>query len=133
MINPKKQGLFSIFERKNLIEKSLNEFKLLNCQVDVYQGLLVDYLRKNNIKYIIKGIRAISDFEYEFQQYIVNSSFENSIETVFFMTNYNYMYLSSSLVKEIAYFKGDISKFVPNSIIEDINNKINNLRELKLI
>jgi pantetheine-phosphate adenylyltransferase len=133
MVNPKKQGLFSIFERKNLIEKSLNEFNILNCEVDVYQGLLVDYLKKNNIKYIIKGIRAISDFEYEFQQYIVNSSFENDIETVFFMTNYNYMYLSSSLVKEIAYFKGDISKFVPSSIIQDINNKINNLRELKLI
>ena len=97
------------------------------------QGLLVDYLKKNNIKYIIKGIRAISDFEYEFQQYIVNSSFESNIDTIFFMTNYNYMYLSSSLVKEIAYFKGDISKFVPSSIIDDINNKINNLRELKSI
>jgi len=133
MINPKKQGLFNIFERKVLIEKSLKEFNLLNCEVDVYQGLLVDYLRNNNLKYIIKGIRAISDFEYEFQQYIVNSGFDNEIETVFFMTNYAYMYLSSSLVKEIAYFKGDISKFVPTSIIEDINNKINNLRELKLI
>jgi len=133
MINPKKQRLFNIFERKILIEKSIKEFNLLNCEVDVYEGLLVDYLKKNNLKYIIKGIRAISDFEYEFHQYIVNSSFDNEIETIFFMSNYAYMYLSSSLVKEIAYFKGDISKFVPNSIIEDINNKINSLKELKLI
>ena len=133
MVNPKKKEFFNLFERKKLIEKSLKEYNLADCLVDIYEGLLIDYLKNNNIRYVIKGIRAISDFEYEFQQYIVNTSFNPDIETVFLMTNYNYMYLSSSLVKEIAYFKGDISKFVPSCIIEDINNKVNSLREIKLI
>ncbi|MFN3477891.1 MAG: pantetheine-phosphate adenylyltransferase, partial [bacterium] len=90
-------------------------------------GMLVNFLEKNGIKFIVKGIRAISDFEYEFQQHLVNSKLAN-VETVFFMTNMKYSFLSSSLVREVAFFGGDISNFVPACIVEDIKDKMDKLK-----
>lgn len=127
--NYRKKHLFSLEERVSLIKKCINDnFKMIEkVKVESYDGLLVDFLKKNNIKFIVKGIRAIADFEYEFQQYLVNSSLAN-VETIFFMTKIQYNFLSSSLVKEIAFFGGDISVFVPQVILKDIMDKIDKLK-----
>lgn len=126
--NYRKKPLFTLKERAEMIKKSIEntdfEKKVL---VDIHDGLLIDYLKNNNIKFVVKGIRAISDFEYEFQQYLVNSKLMD-IETIFFMTKLEYNFLSSSLVKEVAFFGGDISAFVPQSILKDIINKIDNFK-----
>lgn len=126
MENFRKKHLFKKEERVNLIKKSLSNYD--NVFVDSYDGLLVDYVRSNGIKFIVKGLRAISDFEYEFQQNMVNSSLCN-VETIFFMTKPAYNFLSSSLVKEIAFFGGDISSFVHPSIIKDIQIKMIKFKE----
>lgn len=125
LYNYRKQYIFSLNERVELIKKCFNSNSKIS--VDYYSGLLVDYLKKNNIKFIIKGIRAISDFEYEFQQHLVNSKLHD-VETVFFMTKLEYNFLSSSLVKEVAFFGGDISPFVPSPIVQDIVEKINKFK-----
>ncbi|MCS7243454.1 MAG: pantetheine-phosphate adenylyltransferase [Candidatus Calescibacterium sp.] len=123
--NYRKKPLFSIQERTELIKKCIeNNQKIV---VDSYCGLLVDYIKEKGIKFIVKGIRAISDFEYEFQQHLVNSKLID-VETIFFMTKFEYNFLSSSLVKEIAFFGGDISNFVPQSILKDILIKMDKLR-----
>jgi len=126
MENFRKKHLFKKEERVNLIKKSLSNYD--NVFVDSYDGLLVDYVRSNGIKFIVKGLRAISDFEYEFQQNMVNSSLCD-VETIFFMTKSAYNFLSSSLVKEIAFFGGDISPFVHPSIIKDIQIKMIKFKE----
>ncbi|MCS6954729.1 MAG: pantetheine-phosphate adenylyltransferase [Candidatus Calescibacterium sp.] len=123
--NYRKKPLFSIQERTELIRKCTeNNQKIV---VDSYCGLLVDYIKEKGVKFIVKGIRAISDFEYEFQQHLVNSKLID-VETIFFMTKFEYNFLSSSLVKEIAFFGGDISNFVPQSILKDILIKMDKLR-----
>ncbi|MCS7164723.1 MAG: pantetheine-phosphate adenylyltransferase [Candidatus Calescibacterium sp.] len=123
--NYRKKPLFSMNERVELIKKCIpDNNKVL---VDSYTGLLVDYIREKNISFIVKGIRTISDFEYEFQQYLVNSRLIN-VETILLMTKSEYNFLSSSLVKEIAFFGGDISNFVPQPILKDILAKMDKLR-----
>jgi len=126
MENYRKRHLFTMEERISLVKKSLEKYD--NVLIEGYKGLLVDYMKERNIRFIIKGLRAISDFEYEFQQHIVNSSFYD-VETVFFMTKPNYNFLSSSLVREIAFFGGDISSFVHPSIVKDIQYKMDKLKK----
>ncbi|MFN4219373.1 MAG: pantetheine-phosphate adenylyltransferase [bacterium] len=127
--NYRKKHFFTIDERVNLVKKVIEsvDFKNSKVIVESYDGMLVDFLEKNGIKFIVKGIRAISDFEYEFQQHLVNSKLAN-IETVFFMTNIKYSFLSSSLVREVAFFGGDISNFVPACIVKDIRDKMDKLK-----
>lgn len=122
MYNKSKKPLFSHEERKLLIEQCTTH--LSNVSVDTHEGLLVDYLKRHDIKILVKGLRAISDFESEFQMASVNQKLYPEMETVFIMTRTEYMYLSSSIVKEIATFSGDISGFVTQTVQDAVLKKM---------
>lgn len=112
--NSSKKPLFSVEERKELIEKVTSHIP--NVKVDAYQGLLVDYAKSVNAKAIIRGLRAVSDFEYEMQITSMNRILNEEIETFFIMTNNQYSFLSSSIVKEVAKYNGDIKDLVPKDV-----------------
>ena len=113
----KSSSLFTVEERIELINRTI---KGKNIKVDTYDGLLVDYAKRKNAVAIVKGLRAMSDFEYEFQQALTNKSLYPKVETVFLTTEGKNMFLSSSMVKEVCTLGGDISTFVPQEIINDI-------------
>ncbi len=120
--NDTKHYSFSIEERKAFIEKCIKD--LPNVSVDTYDGLLADYAAKNDISVIVKGLRAMSDFEYEFQMALTNRKLNKQVETLFLTTSAENMYLSSSMVKQIAGLGGDISDFVPKEILGDILERL---------
>jgi len=120
--NSSKNPLFSVEERIELINRVTRD--LPNVKVENFTGLLVDYARERNAKFIVKGLRAVSDFEYEFQMSLTNKQLASEIETFFITTNTKYAYLSSSIVKEVAKYGGDLTEMVPLEIIKDIQNKI---------
>ncbi|MBE7034912.1 MAG: pantetheine-phosphate adenylyltransferase [Ruminococcaceae bacterium] len=120
--NSAKKPLFSAEERVRLIEKSVSDIP--NCRVIHFDGLLVDCVKALNARVIIKGLRAISDFEYEFQMAQLNKKLNPEIETFFMVTNANYSYISSSIVKEIAHLGGDFSDLLPKEIYNDVKEKI---------
>ncbi len=124
--NSSKTPLFTIEERINLIERVTKEFP--NVKVESFTGLLVDYARKKKAKFIVKGLRAVSDYEYEVQMSLTNKQLAPEIETFFITTNSKYAYLSSSIVKEIAKYGGDITEMVPPEIIQDIKEKIGGIQ-----
>jgi pantetheine-phosphate adenylyltransferase len=119
--NHSKKPLFSINERVNMIKKCVTD--LPNVKVDHFEGLLVNYASLLGAQVIVKGLRAVSDFEYEFQMALLNRKMQPEIETMFMMTNHKYSYLSSSMVKEIAGLGGCIRDLVPDIILGDIKNK----------
>lgn len=121
MVNGNKHPLFTCEERVELLKRAVADMP--NVEVDFYGGLLADYAAKKQASVIVKGLRAMSDFEYEFQMALTNRKLNPAVETVFLTTNAEYMYLSSSLVKQVAEFGGDIREFVPASIIRDILQK----------
>ncbi len=121
-VNPDKSCVFSPEERCALIEKAVGDIP--NVKTDSHCGLLADYVKKNEIKAIVKGLRTSSDFEYEFQMALANKSLAPEAETVFITANPNNMYISSSLVRQIASLGGDISGFVPKEIIEETEKKL---------
>lgn len=120
--NPAKQYTFSNDERCALVNRCIET--LPNTAMDCYAGLLVNYVESVNGCAIVKGLRALSDFDYEFQQALVNKKFNDTIETVFLAASNENTYVSSSLVKQAAYLKGDFSSFVPSVIYNDIYNKL---------
>ncbi|MEG2295845.1 MAG: pantetheine-phosphate adenylyltransferase, partial [Oscillospiraceae bacterium] len=120
--NLEKKPCFSIEERVALIRKTTQGIQ--NVEVDGFCGLLVDYVREKNASAIVKGLRAMSDFEYEFQMALANKILLPYTETVFLTTNNENMYLSSSMVKQVGQFGGDISEFVPRCIVDDVAKKI---------
>lgn len=121
--NPdKKNSLFTIEERVKLIKKVTCE--MTNVEVQSFNGLLVNFLDNNGANVIIKGLRAVSDFEYELQMAHMNNKLNPKIETLFMMTNNKYSYLSSSAIKQAAMFGGCIKELVPDEIIKDIINKL---------
>lgn len=97
-------------------------------EVESFRGLLINYMKKKEAKVIIKGLRAVSDFDYEFQMALLNNKLDKEIETLFMMTNSNYSYLSSTAVKQVAMYGGCIKELVPEVIIKDILNKIKTLK-----
>lgn len=117
MSNSAKHSLFSIDERVELLKRCI---KNSNVVVDTYNGLLVDYAKKVDAVAIVKGLRAVSDFDYEFQQALTNKSLLPQIETVFLAAKGANMFLSSSMVKEVCSLNGDISRFVPKEILNDV-------------
>jgi pantetheine-phosphate adenylyltransferase len=119
--NPDKEQFFSFSERKSLIQLSLNH---ANVKVDTFDGLLVDYAKAHRIQTVIRGLRAVSDFDYEFQLALTNRQLGHTIDTLFFMTDQNYSYLSSSLVRQVCRFGGDVSAFVPPAVEKEIRRKI---------
>ncbi len=122
MNNANKHYTFSPDERKSMIEKCVSD--LDNVQVDLSDGLLADYAAQKNACAIIKGLRAMSDFEYEFQMALTNKKLNPGVETLFLTTSAQNMYLSSSMVKQIAGMGGDVEDFVPSVILNDIVKRI---------
>ena len=123
MTNPNKSsGSFTVEERVEMLKKAVADIP--NVEVDHYGGLLADYAARKNAKAIIKGLRAVTDFEYEFQMALANKKMNPSVETLFLTTSAENMYLSSSMIKQIAALGGDISDFVPAVIHNDIVNRL---------
>lgn len=122
VVNPEKNPSFTPQERADMLGKATAE--LHNVSVDIHQGLLVDYVRKVGAVGIVKGLRAMSDFEYEFQMALTNQKLAPEAETIFLTTTGENMYITSSLIKQIAQFRGDISDFVPPEVLEDIERRL---------
>lgn len=122
LVNPDKKGLFNIEERVELIKKVTSNIK--NVKVESFQGLLVDYVKQKEAKIIVKGLRTVTDFEYELQMALMNKALNSEIETVSLMTNPKYSYISSSSIKQVVNFGGNIKDLVPNEIIPSIIYKI---------
>lgn len=120
--NPEKKPFFSCEDRVKMIKEEFKGDK--NITVDSFDGLLVDYARKVNADVIVRGLRAVSDFDYEFQMALTNLKMYPEIETIFIMTDYKYSYLSSSLVKQISGLGGDVSGFVPEHVKQKLKKHI---------
>ena len=118
LINKNKKSTFSTKQRIDFIERSTAH--LPGVKVDSFSGLLVDYMRAQGANVIIRGLRAISDFEYEFQIAAMNAKLADNVETIFMMTDTNHSFLSSSMVNELVSFGGDISGLVPGEIEDDV-------------
>ena len=121
-INPDKRPSFTPEERMEMIKEVTAD--LPNVEVDCYCGLLMDYVREHNAAAVVKGLRAMSDFEYEFQMALINKKLYHEAETVFLTTDINNMYLSSSMVKQVAQFGGDISGLVPKRLHDRVYNRL---------
>jgi pantetheine-phosphate adenylyltransferase len=119
--NPEKEPHFTLEQRVKMIKESLSG--LDNIIVDSFAGLLVNYAKKKKAHTIIRGLRAVSDFDYEFQMALTNRKMAPQIETLFFMTDYNYSYLSSSFVKQIAHYGGDVSELVPAAVAKQLGKE----------
>lgn len=124
MTNMAKSPLFTQVERMDLIRRAVDAEGIEGVTVDCYDGLLAEYVKMRNAKVIVKGLRAMSDFEYEFQMALTNRKLYPEAETVFLTTTADHMYLSSSLVKQVARFGGEIADFVPACILPDIIEKL---------
>lgn len=122
MINPLKKYFFTIDERMRLIREAAKDLE--NVKVDSHEGLLVDYAQSKGINVVIRGLRAITDFEYELQMANANRKLLPGLETVFFMTDEKYSFISSTLVKEVALLGGDISPWVPRAVLEAFKEKL---------
>lgn len=123
-VNPDKRYSFSVEERLRMLRRVCEDAGLLNVECDRVEGLLADYAREREAAVIIKGLRALTDFEYEFQQALTNKKLNPSLETMFLSTSAEHMFLSSSMVKQVAGFGGDISHFVPGCILDDIKDRL---------
>lgn len=124
MYNPAKKSLFTVEERIDLIKKSLEGFK--GVEVDCHSGLLVDYAREKNVNAVIRGMRAVSDFENEFQMAMMNRRLARDVETIFLMTGLRWIFTSSSVIKEAASFNADISGMVTPVVQKALEDKFNN-------
>jgi pantetheine-phosphate adenylyltransferase len=119
--NDEKLPLFSLEERLDLLDRTIG--KRNNLRIAQFDGLLVEFAAAQHASAVIRGLRAVSDFEFEFQMALMNRKLESSVETIFLMPKEEYTYLSSRLVKEIARLGGDVSKFVPDVIGQALRNK----------
>ena len=119
--NPAKSPLFDIDDRIEMIKSSIKEIN--NVEVDSFDDLLVNYALRKNATAIIRGLRATSDFEFEFQMALVNRKLSDKLVTVFLMPNEKYTYLNSTIVKEVASYHGDVSRFVPPEVNVRINER----------
>lgn len=115
-VNPAKQPMFSVEERLEFLRVGLGHLK--NVQVDSFSGLVVDHARNTGASAIIRGLRAISDFEYEFQMALMNRKLNEDISTVFLMPHEKYTYLNSSIIRSLTGFNADVSEFVPPIVLE---------------
>ena len=126
LINNAKIPLFSAEERVNMIEEVTRDMP--NVRVETFSGLSVDFVRMCGARFIVRGLRAVTDFEYELQMAQTNRTMDHDIDTIFFTTSLNYAYISSTIVKEVAWYGGDISEFVPESVARRIRQKIEERR-----
>jgi pantetheine-phosphate adenylyltransferase len=124
--NPKKQPMFSVDERIDMIRGALHEIGADEAQVEVdtFDGLLVDYAKRKNVRVILRGLRAVADFEYELQMANMNRHLNEEVETVFIMANDAYFYVASNLVKEAASLGGRIEKLVPQCVAHKLRDRL---------
>ncbi|MBW2096283.1 MAG: pantetheine-phosphate adenylyltransferase [Deltaproteobacteria bacterium] len=121
--NPQKEPLFTLEERIDMIKESLNGAP--NVEVDTFDGLLVDYAVKKKANVILRGLRALSDFEYEFQMALMNRKLNRDVQSIFLMTDYKWFYISSTIIKEAASLGGDTSGLVPEIVDRRLKEKFN--------
>jgi pantetheine-phosphate adenylyltransferase len=121
LINPKKTPLFSLEERKAMIEEILKDKS--NIEVDSFEGLLVDYAVKKGSNVIVRGLRALSDFEFEFQLALMNRKLNRDVQSIFLMTDYKWFYTSSTIIKEAASLGGKIDGLVPPIVCKRLKEK----------
>jgi len=119
--NPKKETLFTVEERGEMLEVSFKDFP--HIEVDTFDGLLVEYAAQRNSQAILRGMRAVSDFEYEFQLALMNRRLNRDVQTVFLMTGLRWIFTSSSIIKEAASFGGDIGGMVPPIVNQKLKEK----------
>ncbi len=122
-VHPSKHALFSADERKDMVEEVMKSC-LDRLEIVIAADLTVDETKKLGATHMIRGLRAVTDFEYEFQLTHANRVLDNEIDSIYFMTDNKYSFLSSALVKEIALFKGDLTKFVPSYVVEKMKEKL---------
>ena len=122
LVNPEKNPSFRAEERLAMINEVIADMP--NVEAECFEGLLADYARMKNAQAIVKGLRAVTDFEYEFQMSLINRKLNPETDTIFLTTSVQHMYLSSSMVKSVASFGGDISEFVPECICEQIKQRL---------
>lgn len=122
VVNADKKPSFSAEERMEMIKRATADIP--NLEVDIFAGLLMDYVREKGAVAVVKGLRAVTDFEYEFQMALINKKLNPEADTLFLTTSAQNMYLSSSIVKQIASFGGDISDFVPESIADEVKARL---------
>ncbi|MEX1307519.1 MAG: pantetheine-phosphate adenylyltransferase [Eubacteriales bacterium] len=120
LVNTQKTPAFSLQKRLSMIRESVKH--LNNVSVDSFSGLLVDYMEQKKADIILRGLRAVSDFEHEFAMAAMNHQLKPEVETVFLMTRTKYSFLSSSVIREVAGFGGDVSGLVPDAILDDIKH-----------
>ena len=125
--NPKKAALFSIDERIEMVREAIKGFP--NVTVEAFDGLLVDFAKKKGASAIIRGLRAVSDFEYEFQMALMNRKLDDKIETVFLMPSEEYSYLTSTIIKVVSSFNGDISSLVPKHVHTILKNRFRDRKD----
>lgn len=123
--NPLKEALFSVEDRMEMILNHVRDLK--NVEVDCFSGMLVDYLKKQKTNIILRGIRTVSDFEYEFQRALTNRVLNRQVETVFVMTSEQYSFLNSTLIKEAVSLGGSISQFVPPDVEKRLKAKFKHI------
>lgn len=122
--NRAKNPMFTVEERMKFLQETTASYS--NVQVDSFDGLLVDYMKQKNANVIVKGLRAISDFEYELQMAAINRKLAPTIETFFMMTNHQFSFLSSSIVKEVARYNPDeVSDLVPPNVLKELKERFN--------
>lgn len=121
--NNAKTPLFSVKERVRMLKEATKELE--NVQIIPFEGLLIDFVKKMDAKLVIRGLRAITDFEYELQMSQTNQKLDPNIETMFLTTSIEYSYLSSTTVREIAAFGGDLTQFVPEAVALELEKKMN--------
>lgn len=121
LINPQKHTLFSMEERIEMIREALG--KQANVEVESFDGMLVDYAVKKKSNVILRGLRALSDFEYEFQMALMNRKMNRDVQSIFLMTDYKWFYISSTIIKEAASLGGDISGLVPPNVCIKLKEK----------
>ena len=122
--NPKKSPLFNVQERLDLIVEAVQNNP--RVEVESFEGLLVNYAKRRGVRLILRGLRAVSDFEYEFQMANMNRTLDREIETVFVMTGEDYFYVSSQLVREVASLGGDVSELVPANVCAKLKARFGN-------
>ena len=126
--NKAKTPLFSVEERVIMLREVTKHLK--NVRIVPFEGLLIEFAKKMDAKVIVRGLRAITDFEYELQMSQTNRKLNSDVETLFLTTSLDYSYLSSTTVKEVASFNGDITQFVPEYVVEKVTEKIRERRRI---
>lgn len=121
-VNPHKEPLFSVEERKRMLAGHTGHLK--NIQVDSFDGMLVDYLQRKDINIILRGIRTLSDFEYEFRMALTNRTVRKDVETVFIMTSEKYSFLNSTLIKDAVSLGGEVSAFIPQDVEKMLKKRL---------